>query len=83
MLIQKGLMTRLVTKELWVLTESLHTIIEVHKLFNLHKYDLMDRDLDNYSDEIIWEFYASYFATLRGSIISKKDPSNKTFSLLH
>ncbi|KAG5615217.1 hypothetical protein H5410_015041 [Solanum commersonii] len=45
-----------------VLTGSLHTVPDIHRLFNLH------------NDEIVWEFYASYAATLRGSISKRSKP---------
>lgn len=52
MLNEKGVMTQLVTVELQVRTGSLHTIPMVHRLFNLHKFDLMDQDLGSYNEEI-------------------------------
>lgn len=38
MLNEKGVITRLVTMENLVITGSLHTFPEVHKLFNLHRF---------------------------------------------
>uniref|UniRef100_M1DGE0 Integrase core domain containing protein n=1 Tax=Solanum tuberosum TaxID=4113 RepID=M1DGE0_SOLTU len=61
-------MARLITEECRVLTGSLHTIPDIHRLFQLHKCDWMARDLETYIEEIVWEFYASYAATLRSSI---------------
>uniref|UniRef100_M1DNE5 Integrase core domain containing protein n=1 Tax=Solanum tuberosum TaxID=4113 RepID=M1DNE5_SOLTU len=61
-------MARLITEERRVLTESLHTVPNIYRLFNLHKCDWMARYLGTYSEEIVWEFYASYASTLRGSI---------------
>ncbi|KAG5596525.1 hypothetical protein H5410_037757, partial [Solanum commersonii] len=55
-----------------VLTGSLHTVPDIHRLFNLHKCDWMARDPGTYSEEIVWEFYASYAATLRGSISKRR-----------
>ncbi|KAG5615474.1 hypothetical protein H5410_015298 [Solanum commersonii] len=43
-------------------------------LFNLHKCDWMARDPGTYSEEIMREFYASYAATLYGSISKKLKP---------
>ncbi|KAG5611479.1 hypothetical protein H5410_022760 [Solanum commersonii] len=34
----------------------------------------MARDPGTYSEEIVWEFYASYAATLRGSISKRSKP---------
>ncbi|KAG5594533.1 hypothetical protein H5410_035765 [Solanum commersonii] len=57
-----------IDEERRVLTGSLHTVPNIHRLFKLHKYDWMARDLGTYNEEIVREFYASYAATLRGSI---------------
>ncbi|KAG5594863.1 hypothetical protein H5410_036095 [Solanum commersonii] len=70
----KQKMARLITEERRVLTRSLHTVPDIHWLFNLHKCDWMARDPGTYSKEIVREFYASYDATLRGSI-SKRSKS--------
>uniref|UniRef100_M1DI20 Integrase core domain containing protein n=1 Tax=Solanum tuberosum TaxID=4113 RepID=M1DI20_SOLTU len=61
-------MARLIIEERRVLTGSLHTVPDIHRLFNLHKCDWMVRDPRTYNEEILREFYASYAATLRGSI---------------
>ena len=61
-------MARTITEERRVLTGSLHTVPDIHQLFNFHKCDWMARDLGTYNEEIVREFYASYAATLRGSI---------------
>ncbi|KAG5594966.1 hypothetical protein H5410_036198 [Solanum commersonii] len=74
----KEKMARLITEERRVLTGSLHTVPDIHRLFNLHKCDLMDRDPRTYSEDIVREFYASYDATLRGSI---SKPPSATFSM--
>ncbi|KAG5591370.1 hypothetical protein H5410_041884 [Solanum commersonii] len=67
-------MARLITEERRVLTGSLHTVPDIHRLFNLHKCDWMARDPGTYSEEIVREFYASYAATLRGSISKRSKP---------
>ncbi|KAG5600567.1 hypothetical protein H5410_031937 [Solanum commersonii] len=65
-------MARLITEEQRVLTGSLHTVPDIHRLFNLHKCDWMARDPGMYSEEIVREFYASYGATLRGTISKRR-----------
>uniref|UniRef100_M1DTP8 Integrase core domain containing protein n=1 Tax=Solanum tuberosum TaxID=4113 RepID=M1DTP8_SOLTU len=67
-------MVRLITEERRVLTGSLHTIPNIHRLFQLHKCDWMARDPGTYREEIVWEFYASYAATLQGSIDKRSKP---------
>uniref|UniRef100_M1DTW5 Integrase core domain containing protein n=1 Tax=Solanum tuberosum TaxID=4113 RepID=M1DTW5_SOLTU len=67
-------MARLIQEERRVLTGSLHTVPDIHRLFKLHKCDWMARDPGTYSEEIVWEFYASYAATLRGSISKWSKP---------
>ena len=62
----KQKMARTITEERKVLTGSLHTVPEIHRLFNFHKCDWMARDPGTYSEEMVREFYASYAATLRG-----------------
>ncbi|KAG5630291.1 hypothetical protein H5410_002008 [Solanum commersonii] len=79
----KQKMARLITEERKVLTRSLHTDPDIHRLFNLHKCDWMARDPGTYSEEIVREFYASYAATLRGSISKRsktltQDPLTST-----
>ncbi|KAG5579544.1 hypothetical protein H5410_050171 [Solanum commersonii] len=71
---EKQKMARLITEERRVLTGSLHTVPDIHRLFNLHKCDWMARDPGTYSEEIVREFYASYAATLRGSISKRSKP---------
>ncbi|KAG5591453.1 hypothetical protein H5410_041967 [Solanum commersonii] len=71
---EKQKMARLITEEQRVLTGSLHTAPDIHRLFNLHKCDWMARDPGTYSEEIVREFYASYVATLRGSISKRSKP---------
>lgn len=46
MLNEKGKMTLLVIVKRRVFTESLHTVLEVHILFNRHKYYWMTQSLD-------------------------------------
>ncbi|KAG5585933.1 hypothetical protein H5410_046367 [Solanum commersonii] len=71
---EKQKMARLITEERRVLTGSLHTVPDIHRLFNLHKCDWMARDPGTYSEEIVREFYASYAATLWGSISKRSKP---------
>ena len=70
----KQKMARLITEERRVLIGSLHTVPDIHRLFKLHKCDWMARDPGTYSEEIVREFYASYAATLRGSISKRSKP---------
>ncbi|KAG5585141.1 hypothetical protein H5410_045575 [Solanum commersonii] len=70
----KQKMARLITEERRVLTGSLHTVPDIHRLFNLHKCDWMARDPGTYSEEIVREFYASYAATLGDSISKQSKP---------
>uniref|UniRef100_M1DJL9 Integrase core domain containing protein n=1 Tax=Solanum tuberosum TaxID=4113 RepID=M1DJL9_SOLTU len=67
-------MARIITEERRVLTGSLHTIPDIHRLFNFHKCDWMAREPGTYSKEMVREFYASYAATLRGSITKRSKP---------
>ncbi|KAG5580200.1 hypothetical protein H5410_050827 [Solanum commersonii] len=67
-------MARLITEERRVLTGSLHIVPDIYQLFNLHKCDWMARDPGTYSEEIVREFYASYAATLWGSISKRSKP---------
>ncbi|KAG5575423.1 hypothetical protein H5410_055557, partial [Solanum commersonii] len=71
---EKQKMARLITEEQRVLTGSLHTVPNIHRLFNLHKCDWMARYPRTYSEEIVREFYASYAATLRGSTSKRSKP---------
>ncbi|KAG5599583.1 hypothetical protein H5410_030953 [Solanum commersonii] len=70
----KEKMARIVTEELRVLTGSLNTIPDIHWLFNLQKCDWIARDPGTYSEEMVWEFYASYAATLCGLISKQSKP---------
>uniref|UniRef100_M1DP22 Integrase core domain containing protein n=1 Tax=Solanum tuberosum TaxID=4113 RepID=M1DP22_SOLTU len=70
----KEKMAQLITEERRILTGSLHTVPDIHRLFNLHKCDWMTRDPGIYSEDIMLEFYASYAATLRGSISKRSKP---------
>lgn len=72
-------MTRLVIVESIVLAGSLHTILDINKLFTCHRLELMALSLGSYIEDIIREFYASYVENLRGSLdkrakSAKKDP---------
>ncbi|KAG5576489.1 hypothetical protein H5410_056623 [Solanum commersonii] len=73
----KGKMARLITEERRVLTGSLHTVPDIHRLFNLYKCDWMARDPGTYSEEIVQEFYASYATTLCGSISKRSKPMDQ------
>uniref|UniRef100_M1DBZ8 Integrase core domain containing protein n=1 Tax=Solanum tuberosum TaxID=4113 RepID=M1DBZ8_SOLTU len=72
---EKEKMAHLITEERRVLTGSLHTILDIHLIFQLHKCDWMARDPGAYSEEIAREFYASYAATLHGSIDKRSKPT--------
>ena len=61
---RKRVMTGLVDEEHRVLTVCLPTVAEVQRLFDLHKCEWMFKDLENYSEKIVWEFHDSYIATL-------------------
>ncbi|KAG5585447.1 hypothetical protein H5410_045881 [Solanum commersonii] len=74
----KGKKAQLITEERRVLMGSLHTVLDIHQIFNLHKCDWMARDPGTYSEEIVREFYASYVATLRSSISMDQDPLTST-----
>lgn len=76
---EKGIINRLASVELQILTGSLHTVPEVHRLFKWHNFESMARSLGSYREEIAREFYTSYLSTLRGSIDrwarpTKQDP---------
>ncbi|KAG5605842.1 hypothetical protein H5410_027334 [Solanum commersonii] len=73
----KGKMARLITEECRVLTGSLHTVPDIHRLFNLYKCNWMARNPGTYSEEIVREFYASYAATLRGLISKRSKPMDQ------
>uniref|UniRef100_M1DR80 Integrase core domain containing protein n=1 Tax=Solanum tuberosum TaxID=4113 RepID=M1DR80_SOLTU len=45
-------MARLITEERRVLTGSLHTVPDIHRLFNFHKCDWMARDPGTYREEM-------------------------------
>ncbi|KAG5632583.1 hypothetical protein H5410_004300 [Solanum commersonii] len=68
-------MARLIIEERRVLTGSLHTIPNIHRLFKFHKYDWMVRGPMTYSEEIVREFYTFYAVTLRGSISKQSKPT--------
>uniref|UniRef100_M1DBL8 Integrase core domain containing protein n=1 Tax=Solanum tuberosum TaxID=4113 RepID=M1DBL8_SOLTU len=75
MLNEKKKMARLITEERRVLMRSLHTIPDIHQLFQLHKCDWMARIFGTYIEEIVQEFYASYAATLHDSIDKRSKPT--------
>uniref|UniRef100_M1DH75 Integrase core domain containing protein n=1 Tax=Solanum tuberosum TaxID=4113 RepID=M1DH75_SOLTU len=82
----KEKMARLITEERRVLTGSLHTVPKIHRLFQRHKCKWMARELGTYIEEIVREFYASYAATLRGSIHKNARPTAQaplTTTLVH
>uniref|UniRef100_M1DT13 Integrase core domain containing protein n=1 Tax=Solanum tuberosum TaxID=4113 RepID=M1DT13_SOLTU len=68
-------MALLVTEERRVLTSSLHTAPVIEELFRRHKCELMARTPGTYNEEIVREFYASYAATLTGSIYKRAMPA--------
>ena len=53
MINEKGVMTQLVTEKQQVLTRNLHTVLEVHRIFNLHKCAWMAQESGLYSEEIV------------------------------
>lgn len=55
----------------------LHTVLEVHLLFNKHKFEWVARSLGSYSEEIVREFYTSYVVTLRGSFDRRVRPTKQ------
>ena len=55
----KGVMTRTLTLERRVLTGSLLTMPEIHKLFTRHRLEWTARSLGRYSGELVQEFYPS------------------------
>uniref|UniRef100_M1D955 Integrase core domain containing protein n=1 Tax=Solanum tuberosum TaxID=4113 RepID=M1D955_SOLTU len=75
MLNEKRKKAQLITEKRRVLTERLHTIPNIHQLSQKHKCEWMDRIPGNYSAEIVREFYASYAATLCGSIDKRVLPT--------
>uniref|UniRef100_M1DNZ0 Integrase core domain containing protein n=1 Tax=Solanum tuberosum TaxID=4113 RepID=M1DNZ0_SOLTU len=68
-------MARLVNEERRVLRGSLHTMPDIHELFQWHRCKWMARSTGFFSEEIVREFYAPYAATLRGSIDRRENPS--------
>ncbi len=61
---KKGVMTGLVIVEWQVLTERLHTISKVHRLYTRHKLEWMARSMGTYCEDMVKDFYISYMATL-------------------
>uniref|UniRef100_M1DNZ2 Integrase core domain containing protein n=1 Tax=Solanum tuberosum TaxID=4113 RepID=M1DNZ2_SOLTU len=78
MLNEKENMARLIAEKRRVLIGSLHTVPDIYWLFQHHKCEWMGKEPGTYSKEILREFYASYAATLRGSIQKKANPKDQT-----
>ena len=72
----KGVMTRTLTLERRILTESLPTMTEIHNLFTRHRLEWRARSLGRYS-EVVREFYASYMATLISQIDKQAAPAKQ------
>uniref|UniRef100_M1DX05 Integrase core domain containing protein n=1 Tax=Solanum tuberosum TaxID=4113 RepID=M1DX05_SOLTU len=86
MLTEKEKIARLVTEEHRVLTGSLHTMPDIHQLFQKHKCEWMAPSPGAFGEERVREFYASYAATLRGSIDRRSKPATQaplTATLVH
>jgi len=77
MMNEKERMSRLIIEEHWALTCSLHTVPDIHALFQRHMCEWMARSPGSYSEEIVKEFYASYTATFRGSIERLAKPATQ------
>ena len=58
-------MTQTLTLERRVVTGSLPTMPTIHALFTRNRLEWSARDVGQYSEELIKEFYASYVSTLR------------------
>lgn len=65
---ENGVMTRLLSEENEVLIGSLPTVPKVNRLFEYLKCGWMAQDFGIYCEKMVQDFYASYAATLRGSI---------------
>ena len=70
-------MTRTLTLERRVLTESLPTMPEMQNLFTRYCLEWTARSLGCYSEERVREFYASYVATLRSQIDRRAAPAKQ------
>uniref|UniRef100_M1DI66 Integrase core domain containing protein n=1 Tax=Solanum tuberosum TaxID=4113 RepID=M1DI66_SOLTU len=75
MLNKQEKIARLVTDERRVLTGSLSTTPAIHDFFRRHMCEWMERIPRSYSDELVREFYASYAASIRGSISKRAKPA--------
>ena len=73
----KGIVTRTLTLERWVFTESLPTMPNIHNLFTRHRLEWTTRSLGHYSEELVREFYTSYVATLRSKIDRRAAPAKQ------
>uniref|UniRef100_M1D841 Integrase core domain containing protein n=1 Tax=Solanum tuberosum TaxID=4113 RepID=M1D841_SOLTU len=78
MLNEKEKLAHLIIEERRVVTGILHTVPDIHRLFQHHKCEWMGKELGTYSEEIVREFYTSYAATLRGSIQRNANPRAQT-----
>jgi len=77
MMNEKERMARLIIEEHRALTRSLHTMPDIHTFFQRHMCEWMPCSPGSYSEEIVREFYASYAATLRGSIENLAKPTTQ------
>ena len=68
-------MTQTLIVEQRVLTGSLHTIPTIHDFFTRHQLEWMAMSVGRYNEELVQEFYASYVATLRGSLDRRSNPA--------
>lgn len=60
-----------ITEEPQVLTVGLEAVLEIHDLFIRHRCEWMAKPFCSYSLMMIWEFYASYVATIKKKALSK------------
>lgn len=67
----KEKMVHTITEERKVVTESLHMVPNIHRLYQRYKYQWMARDVSIYSEDIMQEFYISNASTLWQSIHKK------------
>ena len=75
MINDKGVMTWTLTVERRVLTGSLHTVVVIYDLLTRHQLEWMAMSVGRYNEELVQEFYASYVATLRGSLDRRSNPA--------
>uniref|UniRef100_M1D9G9 Integrase core domain containing protein n=1 Tax=Solanum tuberosum TaxID=4113 RepID=M1D9G9_SOLTU len=66
---------RLITEEHRDLKDSIHTAPIIVGLFHKHRCKWMAQPQSTYNEEIVKEFYASYAATIRGSISKRANPA--------